>query len=238
MRKIYITSGKKKDGKTFVSAGLSATMQSLGYSTAVYKPFQTNSIEKNGFMQSPDLTFIKTMDPYINTYCTYLFKLKTEPIIAAEAENEFIDIELIHQEYNRILSSSDCIVVDGDCGLMSPISPSIQTVDMLKKIQVPILFTISPSEDSINDTLLSIYTAQEKGVAIRGVVINNIKDDCSKELLTATTRVIEEYSNVNILGLIPYLGEKVKPEDLINAVLNGVDIESVFNIKIEKLDIN
>ena len=105
-------------------------------------------------------------------------------------------------------------------------------------MQVPTLFVISPREDSINDTLLSIYTAQEKGVEVRGVIINNIQDNCPKETLTATTRIIEEYSNVSILGLLPHLGEKVLPEELITGILNGIDIESVFNVKIEKLDLS
>ena len=235
---LYITSGNKGDGKTFLTAGLAATMQSLGYVTSVYKPIQTSGIEINGFTQSPDLTLIKSIDPYINTHFSYLFKLKAEPLIAAENENEFIDIDLINNEYSKILRVSDCTLIDGDSGLLSPVAPSVQTVDMIKKMQIPTLFVITPREDSINDTLLSIYTAQEKGIEVRGVIINNIKDDCSKELLIAITRVIEEYSNVNILGLIPHLGDKVLPEELITGILNGIDIESVFKVKIEKLDFN
>ena len=231
-----LTSGNKKDGKTFVTAGLAATMQSLGYKTSVYKPIQTSGIEINGFMQSPDLTFIKSIDPYINTHFSYLFKSNLEPLIASEKENEIINIELIKNEYNKILSNSDCTILDGDGGLLSPIATSLQTTDMLKYLQIPILFIINPKEDSINDALLSIYTAQEKRLDIRGVIINNIKDNCPKELLTATTRIIEEYSNVKILGLIPHLGTKIIPEELITGILNGIDIESVFKVKIEKLD--
>ena len=48
----------------------------------------------------------------------------------------------------------------------------------------------------------------------------------------------EEYSNVKILGLLPNLGERIQPEELITGILNGIDIESIFNIKIEKLDFN
>lgn len=236
MLNLYITSANRGDGKTFLTAGIAATMQSLGYTTSVYKPIQTAGKELNGFMQSPDLTYIKAIDPYINTHFTYLFRSKSEPLIAAENENEFIDIELINNDYQKIISNSDCTIIDGDNGLLSPIAPSIQTIDMLKRLQVPVLFAVTPKEDTINDTLLSIYAAQEKGLEIRGVVINNIKDDCPKEMLTAITRVIEEYSNVNILGLIPNLGEKFAPEDLITGVLNGVDIESAFKVKIEKLD--
>ena len=176
MFNLYITSANKNDGKTFLSAGIAATMQSLGYSTCVYKPIQTSGIEINGFMQSPDLTFIKSIDPYINTHFSYLFKSNAAPLIAAEAENEFIDLELIHAEYERIITTTDCTILDGDNGLLSPIAPALQTTDMIKKLQVPVLFVVTPGEDSINDTLLSIYTAQEKGIAIRGVIINNIKD--------------------------------------------------------------
>ena len=109
---------------------------------------------------------------------------------------------------------------------------------MVKRLQLPVLFVVTPREDSINDTLLSIYTAQEKGVEIRGVILNNIKNDCSKTLLTAIPRVIEEYTSVKILGLISHVEGKLAPEDLITSILNGVDIESIFNVKIEKLDCN
>ena len=235
MTKLYITSANKKDGKTFISAGIAATLQSLGYKTSVYKPIQTSGIEVNGFVQSPDLTFIKTIDPYINTYFSYIFKTKSEPLIAAENENEYIDIDHIHNEYNRIINSSDFTILDGDSGLLSPLANSIQTIDMLKKLQVPLLFTITPKEDAINNILLSIYAAKDRGLDVRGVIINNIKENCSKELLTSTTRIIEEYSNVSVLGLIPYLGEKIVPEDLITGILNGIDIESIFKTKIEKL---
>ena len=238
MLNLYVTSANRKEGKTFLTAGLAATMQSLGYSTCVYKPIQTEGIEINGFMQSPDLTYVKTVDPYIDTHFSYLFKSEYEPLIASEQENEPIDVELINSEFQRISAVSDCTILDGDCGLLSPLAPSVQTVDMVKRLQLPVLFVVTPREDSINDTLLSIYTAQEKGVEIRGVILNNIKNDCPKTLLTAIPRVIEEYTSVKILGLISHVEGKLAPEDLITSILNGVDIESIFNVKIEKLDCN
>lgn len=237
MLNLYITSSNRREGKTFLTAGLAATMQSLGYATCVYKPIQTNGIEHNGFMQSPDLTYVKTVDPYIKTHFSYLYKSDMEPLIASEAENEPIDIELIQREYLRITSTSDCTIIDGDSGLLSPIAPCVQTVDLVRKLQTPVVFVVTPREDSINDTLLSIYTAQEKGLEIRGVVINNIKEDCPKNLLNAIPRVIEEYTNVKILGLISHIEGKLSPEDLITSILNGVDIESIFNVKIEKLEL-
>ena len=238
MLNVYVTSANRGEGKTFVTAGLAATMQSLGYSTTVYKPIQTAGIEINGFMQSPDLTVIKSVDPYINTHFSYLYKTDSEPLVASEIENDPIDIELISNEYSRIITSSDCTILDGDRGLLSPLAMSAQNIDLIKRLQIPLLYVISPLQDSINNTLLSINTAQERGINIRGVVINNITNDCSKEKLTSITRIIEEYSNATILGLLPNIGKTIVPEDLIMATLNGIDIENVFNVKIEKLDIN
>ena len=114
MLNLYVTSANRKEGKTFLTAGLAATMQSLGYSTCVYKPIQTAGIEINGFMQSPDLTYVKTVDPYIDTHFSYLFKSEHEPLIASELENEPIDVELINSEFQRISAVSDCTILDGD----------------------------------------------------------------------------------------------------------------------------
>lgn len=238
MLNLFITSPLKHSGKTFITAGLAATMQSLGYTTSVYKPIQTAGIERAGFMQSPDLTYIKTLDPYINTHFSFLFKSDSEPIIASEQEEEAIDIELINKEYKRIIAVSDCTIVDSDGGIMTPIAPNTLNADLIKTLQIPVLLTVKPDADAVTSTLSSIYIAQEKGINIRGVVIDDITDDCSKNLLTSLSRLVEEFTNVKILGLVPHLSKDASPEDIISAILNGIDIESVFDVKIEKLDMN
>ena len=236
MLNLYVTSSHRKCGKTFISAGLAATMQSLGYNTSVYKPVQTCGIEKNGFTQSPDLTYVKTVDPYINTVFTYLFKSEAEPLIASEMENQQIEPEYIINEYKKVVSTSECTIIDGDCGFLSPIAPNLSNIDLVQKLKLPVLIVTKPDLDSINNTLLTINSAAERKIDIRGVVINDIKSDCSKILLNSIPRIIEEYTNTKVLGLVENLGEKPTPQDLITNVLNGVDIESVFDVKIEKLD--
>ena len=85
---------------------------------------------------------------------------------------------------------------------------------------------------------MTLFSAHERKIKIRGVIINNIKPNCPKTLLNSIPRIIEEYSNTKVLGLVPAMQEKFSPEGLITSVLNGIDIESVFDVKIEKLDIS
>jgi len=236
MLNLCIVSTVKGEGKTFVTAGIAATMQSLGYKTSVYKPIQTGGLVNDGFKQAPDLTYIKTIDPYINTEFSYIFKTSAEPLMAAEAENQLIDIDVISRDYSKIVQKYDCAVIDSDGGILSPVAPMIQNADIVKKLQVPLLFVVKPSRDAINNTMLSLNAAEEKGLKVNGVVINNIKEEDNNIELTSLIRVIEEYSNVKVLGLIPNLGIRLEPQDLITGILNGVDIESVFNVKIEKLE--
>lgn len=86
MLELFVTGAEKNSGKILVTAGLAATMQSLGYSTGVYKPVETSAVIKNGYIQSPDLAFVKFCDPYIKTYFTYLLKSKSSPLLSAAAE--------------------------------------------------------------------------------------------------------------------------------------------------------
>ena len=65
-----------------------------------------------------------------------------------------------------------------------------------------------------------------------------VKENQNNKVVTNLIRVIEEYSDVKVLGMVPDLGKNIIPEDLITGILNGVDIESVFNVKISKLELN
>ena len=51
--------------------------------------------------------------------------------------------------------------------------------------------------------------------------------------------MIEEYSGVRVLGIIPHIENLryFKPQDIISYILTGVDIETVFDVKIAKLSL-
>lgn len=238
MLNIAIVGSDINVGKTFITAGLAATMQSLGYSTCVYKPIQTGAIEKNGFAQSPDLVFVKTVDPYIKTTSSYLLKQSSSAIIAAEAENIIIDRTVIKKDYDAIQKECDCTIVESTGGIMTPLAPNFLVSDMIKDLEIPIVIIIRPDSGIINQTLLTINHAELKGINIRGVIINNVPEKTKDPDLKNTPRLIEEYTNTKILGILKNFSQtKIDPNNLITDVLNGIDIESVFDVKIAKLDI-
>ncbi len=239
MLELFVSGAEKNSGKTFITAGLAATMQSLGYSTCVYKPVQTGAIEKSGFIQAPDLAFVKFIDPYIKTYFSYLLKNEAIPLISAELEKIFINKEVIFQDYESIKREYECTLVDGTMGLATPLADDFLEQDLVKMLNIPVLLVVSPSENSVNNTLANINQAVKSGVKIRGVIINDCPEIIHDLNIKSMPKLIEKYTDTKILGVMPHIEnlKKINPNDLISNVLTGIDIESVFDVKIAKLEL-
>ena len=232
MLELYVSGIEKNSGKTVVTAGLAATMQSLGYDTCVYKPVQTGAIVKDGFVQSPDLAFMKSVDPYIKTYFSYLLHKNDVPFLAAEAENIIIDKDSLYKDYTSF-EGHECIITDGCDGLSTPLAEEFLEQNLVRMLNLPVLFVVSDA--SVNNVVANINEATLYGVKIRGVIINNCTEKTDKNL----PRLIESYTAAKVLGILPYFEniKKINPNDLISNVLEGIDLESVFDVKIAKLEI-
>ena len=235
MLELFLTGSDDTSDKIFVTAGLTATMQSLGYSCGVYKPVDTGIVEINGFEQSLDIAFIKYTDPYIKTYYSYLLKQKSSPLIAAAAENIAIDRNVILNDFQKIQDVYECLIVDGVSGLATPFGKNFLEEDLIKMLDIPLLMVVSAKSASINNIILSINHALEIGIKFRGVILSNYPDVTDDVNIKLLPRLIEEYTNVKILGILPSFEKNVNPNDLITEILNGVDIEAVFGIPIAKL---
>ncbi len=235
MLDLYVTGVDENSDKIFVTTGLAATMSCLGYSAGIYKPIETGAIALNGFVQSSDIAFIRFVDPYIKTYYSYIFKAKNSPLLAAATENIIIERDIILRDYQNIQNINECLVVDGVSGLASPLSKNFLEEDMIKSLDLPLLMVASAQQTSINNIILPINHAKENGINIRGVILNNYPQNCDNVNIKLLPRLIEEYTEVKILGILPTFEKTVNPSDLIAEILNGVDIEGVFQVRIGKL---
>ena len=94
------------------------------------------------------------------------------------------------------------------------------------------LFVVN--NESVNNIVANINEAALYGVKTRGVVINNSTGHVDKAL----PRLIESYTNAKVVGIVPYFDnlKNINPNDLISNTLEGIDIESVFDVKIAKLE--
>lgn len=234
---IFISSIDNANGKTIIGAGIAAVMQSLGYKAGVFKPIQTGAIDKGHYFVSPDLTFVKMLDPYITTHSTYMFKTKAIPFICSEIEKVNINIENIVKDYGILAQKLDTLIVEATGGLMMPITNNSFSYHILQNLKIPIVFIVNPKSDSINHYLNEINTAKSLGLDIAGVIINKYPVYSDNSDIKAFPSIIEKYSDVKVLGLIRNISQKTVTSTIIfNEILNGIDLEDIFRMKIPKLN--
>lgn len=235
---IFVTGTDTDVGKTFVTAALAALMQSLGYKTGVYKPFQSGAEEKNGFLMAPDLAYVKKIDAFVDTACSYLMKPATAPSLAAEIDKIHIDMNLIARDYKTLNEKCELVITEGAGGLCVPVAPKLLTSDIVKFLNLPIVIITRPDLGTINHTLLTINYAKEQGIDVRGVIINRYPQGTNDIAIRTAPRLIEEYSDAKILGIIKDVENinNLAPSTMIDVVLNSIDIEKIFKVTIPKLN--
>lgn len=237
---IFVTGTDTDIGKTFITAGLAAVMQSLGYKVGVYKPLQSGAEEKNGFLVSPDLAYVKKLDFYVETMCSYLLKAPTAPYVAAKIDGVQINTSAIAKEYQTLKQSCETVIVEGAGGLLVPVCEDVLMADIAKMLDIPLLIVARPDLGTVNHTLLTINQAKSMGMDIAGVIINRYPMGTDDVAIKTAPRLIEEYSDVSILGIVPDMSDydTAKAGEIINVFINSIDIEKIFRIKIPKLNLN
>ncbi|MCD7740573.1 MAG: dethiobiotin synthase [Candidatus Gastranaerophilales bacterium] len=234
---IFISSTEKGSGKTIIAAGIAAVMQSLGYNTGVYKPIQTGAVDKGKYLLSPDLTFVKMLDPYIKTHSTYMFTSNTLPAAAAEINKININIEEIQKDYSILTKKTDILLIEAAGGLMTPLNDNLFSLQIPLSLKIPVLFIINPGINSLNHYLNELNSAKTLGVDVAGVIINKYPVYSDNPDTKAFPNLIEKYSDARILGLIRnFKGKSIRTDILFNEILNGIDLEDLFRIKIPKLN--
>ena len=236
---VFVTGTASKTGKTFVTAALASIMQSLSYKTAVYKPIQLGAFEQNSFIIDPDISYVKKIDPYLTAECTYHLKSTMAPVIASEMEKIKINPKVILKDYTMLKDKFDTVIVEGTGGILTPIAPRFTVANLVKMLNLPIVVITNSTEESVNNTILTVNHAEAMGIEINGIIINRYPEGTEDMRVKTIPRLLEEYTKASVVGIIKELdgyGENT-PGSIIDNVLNGVDIEKVFNVKIPKLDV-
>ncbi len=236
---IFVIGTEPKIGKTLITSALASIMQSLSYKTAVYKPIQLGAFEQNGFMVAPDIAFVKQFDPYLTTECTYLLKNFMLPVLSSEMEKVKINPKVILKDFSMLSSRFDVVVTDGTGELMTPIAPRFTVANLVGMLNSPVVLVCRADEKNVNETILTVNHAKAMGIKVNGIIINRYPSGCDNMSIKSVPRLIEEYTETSVIGVVKNLNgyDELTPSAIIDNVLNGVDIEKVFGIKIPKLEI-
>ena len=232
MLSVFISGFESQTGKTIVTAWLAATMQSLSYSTNVYKPICMNSESVSW------LVFIKKVDSNISTEVSYVLKSNLSPFVGAYEEGLNIDVNTIFSTYQACAQIKDCNLIEGTNCISTPVARNMTEIEIVKMLKLPLVMVVNPKKTSIDKVISGLRYIQSERVEFLGVIINCFDENSENLEEKYFAEILKEFTDVKILGYLPDYGDisTLAPETLIADVLNNIDIEKVFGLKIAKLN--
>lgn len=215
MAGFFVTGTGTDVGKTIVSAILVEALKA-----DYWKPIQSGNLiyKDSDFIRdfSQQCTFIHPED--------YVFTEPVSPHLAAEIDGKSIDFQ-----HFKLPKTKNRIIVEGAGGLMVPLNGKYLIIDLIKKLQLPVILVSMNYLGSINHTLLSIDVLRAKQIPIAGLVFNGISN-------SATENYISTYANIPILAKLPHADNPSKGFIVQEANKIKKSLESILSNSISEIE--
>ena len=230
MKAYFITGTDTGVGKTSITAGLAGSMRKLGVDVGVMKPIATGYPNKTGFKSSDVAKLVEAAsvkDPE-NLINPVFLPLPTSPYDATKLLELSVDMPLIFEQFKKLLSLHEIVLVEGIGGIMTPIAKNFFVADMIKKMDIEVIIVTRATIGTLNHTVMTCKMCKDYGIKIRGLVINNFDEKGTPAEKNAPV-TLYELTGVPILGTIPFIRDLNSIEKIIESVEKNIDVSSLIS---------
>ncbi|QAY97431.1 dethiobiotin synthase [Methylovirgula ligni] len=177
MSAFFITATGTDIGKTYVAAGLIATLRRRGRKIIALKPV-VSGFDAQNFVASDPAALLAacgqkpTLDA-IAKISPWRFAAPLSPDQAAALEGRTIDVAAVRRFYaDSIASAEDVVIVEGIGGLMVPLDARHTICDLIGALNIPLILVAGTYLGSLSHTLTAIEVAEKRGLKIAALVLN------------------------------------------------------------------
>lgn len=183
-------------GKTLISAILVEKLKA-----AYWKPVQS------GDLGSSDTMYVKSLVSNKETVFypeSYQLSQPYSPHKSAAIDGITIDPEKF-----MLPAASGTLIIEGAGGVMVPLNDRFLMIDLIKKLNAPVILVSRNYLGSINHTLLSVNTLNQYQVPLRGIIFNGNRDSYTEDFIL-------NYTGAEFLGRVPEY-DKIDRDVIVNA---------------------
>ncbi len=206
MKSYFITGTDTDVGKTWIIAGLARAFRSMGVNIGVMKPFAAGTLQKTGF-KSKDAEILsraaKVNDPE-NLINPQFFPIPASPYTAMKNSEVHVkvNVDLILQNFKKLSSIHDSILVEGIGGIMTPILKNYYVANLINDLNLETIIVTRTRIGTLNHTIMTCKMAKKYGIHVRGIIINQIDlDGYDVDVLKDD---IEDVTGFSVLGTVPF----------------------------------
>ncbi len=207
MNAIFVVGTDTGVGKTVVTGCLARHLLEKGYNVITQKWIQTGC---NTFSRSDISTHLKiigrkaaAIKEYLPYAAPYIFKPACSPHLASMIEDRSISAGKIISSFNFLSGRFDFVIVEGAGGAMVPFTDKRLVLDIVKKLDLPVLVVAANKLGAINHTLLTIEALKARKIRILGLVFNNMGRG-GRMILEDNPRIIKDLTGQTIFGTLPW----------------------------------
>jgi dethiobiotin synthase len=212
MNRYFITATGTDVGKTIFTAGILRHLRNKGRDAISVKPVQTGAESIDGQLVAPDLLAhwkaanFTPSDDERALMAPYLYEPACSPHLAGRMAGNYPDIQTILRAIHDLEEKHDDILVEGAGGVYAPLNEDYTMLDLMKKLEYPVILVAHRGLGTLNHTLLSLEVMREAGLEIAGVILNEVDDVEPDFIKLDNPDAIEAFGRVPIVGNVDYLG--------------------------------
>lgn len=168
-KKYFVTGIGTSVGKTIVSAVLVKL-----WNAEYWKPIQSGDLE------SSDSLMLRALVGNELIVHPERYKLNTPASPHYSAEVDGVEISI--QDFQLPETNSN-LIVEGAGGMFVPINDQEFIIDLAEHLDLPVILVCSDYLGSINHSLLSFHSLNERGIAVEYIVLNGEFKESSRRIL-------------------------------------------------------
>jgi dethiobiotin synthetase len=205
-RGVFVTGTDTGVGKTVACAALVHALRAAGAKPVVMKPIAAGASEGHGDPINEDtLALIHAAGLARAAAADVTPVLLREPLaphVAAARENRRIALEPIRSAFLRVAAAGDFVVAEGVGGFIVPLDDHLDTVDLARMLQLPVVLVVGMRLGCLNHALLTARAIEASGLPFAGWIANHV--DAAMAAPDENVAALRARLGAPLLGRLPF----------------------------------
>jgi dethiobiotin synthetase len=204
MGAFFVTGSGTDIGKTFVATALVRCLRKQGRAVEALKPVVSGFDPEAPEGSDPAILLDALRRPLsagnLAAVSPWRFRAPLSPDMAAAAEGRVLDIADVTAFCRAAIAAApDVLLIEGAGGVMAPLDVRQTQLDLMRALEIPAIFVAASHLGAISHALTGLEVLKSRGLAVRGVVVNETPG--SSVALEATRATLARFTPAPVLAL-------------------------------------
>jgi dethiobiotin synthetase len=161
-------------GKTVVAAALILALRQAGVRVVGFKPVETGPIP--GEPADSEVLAVASSADVVLARPVLRLEEALAPAMAAERLGVTLDPRVLEERILALRAAGHRVVVEGAGGVLVPLAWGFTAADLAKRLGLEAIVVARPGLGTLNHCVLTVEALQQRGVTVRGLVLNGRGD--------------------------------------------------------------